>query len=187
MAKTDKMEFSFISASRIQEEAVSSVTKLDPVKEEGILFGTDLAQPKRRNKAGTLVPFVRIRIGVEAARKAKFEPGMRVDLLLDPVHGVGFIHRLPPDTESGWILAPLRRNANGESPLQLRFTWHKRQPSIAEPALCSDVKISEQGIQFTFPEGTSFGDLVEIKKPRREEKQYAGPFRRSSDRARMNQ
>lgn len=173
--KEETVQPTFESAFQIQEEAVSSVTKLDPEKEEGILVATDLAKPKRGK--GGLVPFVRIRIGVEAANKAKFEAGMRVDLLLDRVNGVGVIMRIPPDVDKGWLLAPLKRNAKGESPLQLRFTWHKRQPSIAEPKLATEVQVSDNGIQFRFPEGTSFGDLAAVKK----EEKPSHPMRRASD------
>jgi hypothetical protein len=171
----------FVSAALIQKEAVSSVTKLDPEKEEGILIATDLAKPKRGK--GGLVPFVRIRIGVEAAHKAKFEAGMRVDLLIDAVNGMGLIQRLPPDVEEGWLLAPLKRNADGDSPLQLRFTWHRRQPSIAEPKLATEVQVTDSGIQFKFPEGTSFGDLAAVKK----EEKPAHPMRRATDMVGMHQ
>jgi hypothetical protein len=173
-------KFKFESASQIQKEAVNSVTRTDPEKEDGILVGTDLAKPKRGK--GALVPFVRIRIGIEVAQKAKFEAGMRVDLLLDPVKKVGLLTRIPPDAEEGWILAPLKRNAKGESPLQLRFTWHKRQPSIAEPKLATEVLVTDEGIQFKFPEGTNFAELADVKQ---KEEKPSHPMRRSSDRMAM--
>lgn len=179
-AEPVKTEPQFISAAMIQKEAARSVTKTDPEKEDGILVAIDMAKPKRGK--GALVPFVRIRIGVELARKAKFEPGMRVDLLLDPVNGLGLIQRLPPHVEEGWILAPLKRNADGDSPLQLRFTWHKRQPSISEPKLATEVQASDDGIQFKFPEGTSFGELADVK-VKKEEPSH--PLRRSTDRVSM--
>lgn len=187
MAKSDKVAPTFISAAMIQKEAVSSVTKTDPAKENGILFGIDLAKPKRGK--GDLVPFVRLRIGRDVALKAKFEAGMRVDLLLDPVNGYGLITRIPPDVEEGWLLAALKRSdegevplAVGETPLQLRFTWHKRQPSVAEPKLATEVQVTDQGIQFKFPEGTSFTDLADVK-PKKEEPSH--PMRRSTDRVSM--
>ena len=46
MAKDKEVKPSFISAALIQKEAASSVTKTDPVKEQGILFGTDMAKAK---------------------------------------------------------------------------------------------------------------------------------------------
>ena len=178
----------FISAASIQKEAQKSVTKSDPEKEASIEFGIDLAKPKRdRSGKADKVPFVRLRIGIDVTKEAKFEPGMRADLLIDPVNGLGLITRLPHNVEEGWLLSPLKRNAKGDWPLQLRFTWHERQPSIATPTLCSEVQVTEHGIQFKFPEGTSFTRLADVKPRKEEEKEYKGPLRRSSDRMSMNQ
>lgn len=154
----------FVSAAKLQKDAVSSMIKSSPEKEAGLLLGTDTAKAKRGEG---IVHFVRIRIGSELAKKAKFEPGMKVDLLIgkDANAGMGMLTRVPPDNEVGWILAGLRRTADGEQPLQLRYTWHPDHPSIAEPRLCSDVKVTKDGVQFKFPEGTKFDKLAieEIK------------------------
>lgn len=149
----------FISAATLQKDAVSVKTKTSPEKENGILIATDVAKAKRGNG---VVHFVRIRIGSELAKKAKFEPGMKVDLLIGTKEdeGKGMLVRVPPDHETGWILAGLRRTAAGEQPLQLRYTWHEKQPSIAEPALSTEVKASKDGIAFRFPEGTTFTELA---------------------------
>jgi hypothetical protein len=150
----------FVSAALMQKDAVSTKTKTSPEKENGILIATDVAKAKRGKG---IVHFVRIRIGSELAKKAKFEPGMKVDLLIgkDEDEGKGMLVRVPPDHETGWILAGLRRTAAGEQPLQLRYTWHVNHPSIAEPALGTEVKASsKEGISFRFPEGTKFNELA---------------------------
>ncbi len=165
----------FISASLVQKQAVVTITKkADPAKEEGILFATDTAKAK---KSDSIVHYLRIRLGIEVGRTAGLLPGMRVDLRFDPGTGKGLIVRLPDEDTEGWLLSGLNRNAKGAQPLQLKFTWHKKLPSIAEPKLCTDVSVQDAGIEFRFPIGISFGDLA-VKQEDKKEGEPIQIFRR---------
>lgn len=174
----------FLSASKIQRHAVNVTAKTDPEKEDGVLFATDLRKAK---KGEGIVRFVRFRIGTGVAKKSGFKPGMRVDLQFDPKKGVGILTILPEGSTEGWSLLGLRKNAGGEIPLQFTFTWHEQHPAIAEPKLCSNLEISEEGIKFKFPEGTVFNGLPEDPEPPADRRcgvdpSYKGPFRRVTDR-----
>lgn len=165
----------FLSAWSVQKEAIDA--QGDTAKEDGILFATDTAKAK---KSDNTVHYVRIRIGSTAATKAKLEPGMLAVLQYDPTNGIGLITRTPDDgSKGGWKLAGLKRNAQGATPLQLRFTWHEKLPSIASPALGTEVHATKEGIQFTFPEGTSFDKLAAKEDSGVLQTQYR---RRSTDR-----
>jgi hypothetical protein len=174
----------FLSASKIQRHAVKVVSKTDPEKEDGVLFATDIRKAK---KGEGKVRFVRFRIGTEVAKKSGFKPGMRIDLQFDPKKEIGILTALPEGSTEGWSLLGLKKNAVGETPLQLFFTWHEQHPAIAEPKLCSNVEVSEEGIRFKFPEGTVFNGLPEDPEPPadrrcRVDTSYKGPFRRVTDR-----
>jgi hypothetical protein len=174
----------FLSASKIQRHAVKITAKTDFEKEDGILFANDIRKAK---KGEGRVRFVRFRIGTEIAKKSGFKPGMRIDLQFDPKKGIGLLTALPEGSNEGWSLLGLRKNAIGDIPLQLFFTWHDQHPAIAEPKLCSNVEISEEGIKFKFPEGTIFNGLPEDPEPPADRRcqtnsSYKGPFRRATDR-----
>ena len=174
----------FLSAAQIQKHAVTVSGKIDPAKEDGVLFATDI----RKAKKGTgKVRFVRFRIGTEAAKKAGFTAGMRVDLKFDPKKKLGLISKVADDNPESWSLLGLKKNATGDMPLQLFFTWHEKLPAINEPKLCSELQITEEGIQFKFPEGTVSNGLPEERLERRERYGMPGhPMRRSTDRPETN-
>lgn len=168
----------FVSAYTLQKKAVDEVMKGDPAKEQGVLLAIDTAKAK---KSDNTVHYVRIRIGTDIAKKAELKPGMLADLQFDPTDGMGLISRVPDDgSRGGWKLAGLKRNVAGDTPLQLRYTWHEGQPSIPEPRLMANVHATKKGIQFKFPDEVSFDKLAVSEKRSGSSDGAGGEFRRRS-------
>lgn len=130
--------------------------RADPSRENGLFFATH---------ASGKMPFVFFRIGRELARKAGLAIGDTVIFEWDEGTGKGRISSNP----KGWKLVSGNTKSD-EPPLILRVTWRKGYPSIAEPAMCSDVIAKARSITFTYPEGVSYGELAKKMERKDEEK-----------------
>lgn len=103
-------------------------------------------------------PFIFFRIGRELAKKAGLALGDSVMFGIDDATGIAKIYA----DKNGWKLVS-GNSKSDNPPLVLRVTWREGFPSIAEPAMCTDVIARARSISFKYPKATSFDGLA--KKP----------------------
>lgn len=152
-------------------------------------------------------PYLYFRIGSIVAQRAGLRRGDKVMVLWNPETGAGIIKPSP----DGWTLQSGNMKIEDNPPLTVRITRKKRsdkrQPYLKKVKECLNVKAVANTLEFTFPEGTIFGEpeegvedelfekhkkMVERdRRPTRKDEVSAGMFdgegkpykRRSSDRA----
>lgn len=76
-------------------------------------------------------------------------PGDKVDVLFDKENNAGLIRRV---TSGGWTLSKTATSPR----ISIKFTWCPGLPTIASTGDCTDIQVTDEGIMFRFPEGTSF-------------------------------
>jgi hypothetical protein len=84
-------------------------------------------------------------------KQARWQANDRIDVLFDAEDRTGLLKRV---TAGGYALTP--RGEKVGAAHQVKFTWYEGMPFIEEGAEVTDYSLTDEGVLFTFPEGTTF-------------------------------
>lgn len=146
----------FVSAQKMIEEQGRPTGGRGRRSGADITFATDIT---RSHRCSNPSPFysVRFSLSKEVIKKARLLPGDKVDVLFDKENNAGLIRRT---TSGGWALSKTKTSPR----ISVKFTWCPGLPTIASAGDCTDIQVTDEGIMFRFPEGTSFTHNVRAEK-----------------------
>lgn len=102
-------------------------------------------------------PYMYFRIGSIVAQRSGLRRGDKVAVAWNPETGAGVIKPHP----DGWTLQSGNMKIEDNPPLTVRITRKKHkelQPYLKKVGECQNVKAVANSLEFTFPEGTIFGE-----------------------------
>lgn len=138
----------FVSAQKMIEEHGRPTSTRARSSRADVKFATDITR-SHRCRSPSPIYSVRFSLSKEVIKKARFMPGDKVDVLFDKENSAGLIRRT---TSGGWTLSQTTTSPR----ISIKFTWCPGLPTIASTGDCTDIQVTDEGIMFRFPEGTSF-------------------------------
>ena len=138
----------FVSAQKLIEECGRPAGRRGSAGGSDVKFATDITR-KHGKKDPSPIHSVRFSLSEEIIKKARFMPGDKVDVLFDKENNAGLIRRT---TSGGWTLSQTTTSPR----ISIKFTWCPGLPTIASTGDCTNIQVTDEGITFRFPEGTSF-------------------------------
>lgn len=136
----------FISTASFRKNGGSNGT----AGRDTVSFSHDLGG---KGKGGKQRTSVRVRIGEQFIKEARWQHGDRIEFLFDPDDGVGLLRRVK---SGGYSLSRYNRGAS----YCIQATWYPGMPSVPRAAECDGVYVTDEGLMFRFPDETSFTENV---------------------------
>ena len=143
----DKPASGFMSASELAGQFGSRRTGARARKAAQLVFTTTTTGSTNGKTRVALV----FAIYPDLMKQARWQANDRIDVLFNAAEGTGLLKRI---TAGGYALTPRGEKAGAAH--QVKFTWYEGMPFIDRAAEIAQYTLTDEGVLFTFPEGTTF-------------------------------